>query len=70
MCAQMAKNMRAVRLPDGMFDEAEELIEPMMEDPRYNWAIVNTTMVIRRALQLGLDALRGELDASAGGDGK
>jgi hypothetical protein len=60
------RNETGVRLPTGMVTEARGLVPAMQAAPAYAWASVNATTVLRRALQLGLQALREELHAAEG----
>lgn len=55
------RNETNVRLPLTVVGEARDMVPAMQADPRYAWANVNATTVLRRALQLGLVALRAEL---------
>ena len=70
MATTRERKDRTVRIPEEMMREAEDLVPAMAAAPKYRWASVNATSVLRRALQMGLDALREELGAapSAGDD--
>ena len=61
MATTKERKDRTVRIPEEMMEEAEQLVPAMAAAPAYAWASVNATSVLRRAIQLGLVALREEL---------